>query len=58
MVVTEPGSLLETFVYHSGKKKYTAAMKSRIGTENKAAMGNPDVNLAKKVFRLSRSCSQ
>lgn len=58
MVVIDPGNLLEIFVYHSGKKRYTAVINRRIGTPNNAAMGKPCISLAEKVLLLSFSFSQ
>ena len=58
MVVIEPAILFETFVYHSGKKRYTAVINNRIGMQNKAAMGNPLINLAGMLLYLSLSFSQ
>jgi hypothetical protein len=58
MATMDPDILFETLVYHSGKKRYTADMNNKMGTQNKMAIGKPDINLTAVLFCLSRSFSQ
>ncbi len=58
IVTSEPGNLFDTRVYHSGKKRYTTVINSKMGTQNKTAMGNPCINLAPKLCCFSLCFSQ
>ena len=58
MVVIEPANVFDTRVYHSGKKRYTTVMNSKLGTQNKTAIGNPFNTLAPILLFLSLSFSQ
>lgn len=57
MVINVPVVVLETFVYHSGKKRYTENNNNMTGRLNKTAIGNPLSNFPANLlcFSLSRS---
>ncbi len=46
----EPLAFCPTLVYHSGEKKYTAAIERIIGIENKIAIGKPRFILLPKLL--------
>lgn len=58
MAGIEPDMLLETRVYHTGKKRYIDVIKIKTGAQNKTAIGKPAINLARMLFCRSLSFSQ
>jgi len=54
----EPARAEETFVYHSGERKYMITISSRIGRPKIIAMGSPRVSLLKKLLCSSLFSSQ
>ncbi len=58
MVINIPELVLDTLVYHSGRKSRTATMERTIGNENMKAMGKPRTILLTGVDSASRDFSQ
>ena len=52
------GVVAETFIYQSGKNKYTQTMNNKIGTQKRNAIGKPRNSLLLKLLCISRFSDQ